>query len=478
MKTSLFSNKIKSVNIIILFIFLFGANSVIAKIWLPSILSDHMVLQQNSNATIWGWTTSTTETITLTGSWNNVKIITKAEQGFWSVEIPTPNAGGPYSLSIQGHENITLTNIMIGEVWICSGQSNMEWNAKKGFLNAKEEVKIANYPDIRFFQIPKHKSLNPQDNTLGYWTSCTPETMENISAVGYFFGRKLHKDLSVPIGLISSNWGGTSVEVWIPKELIEKNDNLKSASEKLTKRPWWPEKPGVVYNSMIHPITKFKIAGTIWYQGESNRENAFSYYKSFPLLIESWRKEFQKDFPFYFVQIAPYKYDSKTNLEAAIVRDAQLFTMKSVTKTGMVVTNDIGDLKNIHPANKQEVGRRLALWALAKTYGVKNIEFSGPIYRSMEINKNKIVLSFNHAENGLLKKGKELNEFHIAGEDQIFYSAKARIHNNKVVLSSSKVKKPVAVRFAFSNTAQPNLFNKAGLPASAFRTDDWEIDLQ
>ena len=253
---------------------------------------------------------------------------------------------------------------------------------------------------------------------------------------------------------------------------------MQSAANKISEYPWWPKNPGEAYNAMIHPITKFNIAGAIWYQGESNRDNAFSYYKSFPLLIESWRSAWNKKFPFYFVQIAPFKYDTSANIDAAVVRDAQLHTMLTIPNTGMVVTNDIGDLKNIHPINKQEVGRRLALWALAKTYGVKSIEYSGPIYKSMEIKKKKIIINFDHADNDLTLKGKDLNEFFIAGADQEFYLAKAKIIGNTVVVSSPKVKKPVAVRFAFSNTALPNLFNNEGLPATAFRTDDWKIELK
>ena len=229
---------------------------------------------------------------------------------------------------------------------------------------------------------------------------------------------------------------------------------------------------------MIHPLIRFDIAGAIWYQGESNRDNAFSYYKSFPLLIESWRSDWKKDFPFYFDQIAPFKYDSKANIDAAVVRDAQLHTMQTVANTGMVVTNDIGDLENIHPTNKQDVGNRLALWSLANTYGVQDVEYSGPIYQSMEIKKQKAVIHFNHIAKGLVMKGDQLNEFYIAGKDKQFHLAEARILGNTVEVYNEKVKSPLAVRFAFSNTAQPNLFNSAGLPAAAFRTDDWEILLE
>lgn len=464
---------------IILFIIVFlFFNLSYATIWLPSILSDNMVLQQESNVTIWGWTTSTSEEIMVYGSWNNEKITAKANQGIWSLQLPTPKSGGTYTVTIEGHEKLVLKNVLIGEVWLGSGQSNMEWTPPQGLTNAEEEIKNANYPDIRFFQVDKHLASYPQDNTPGSWVICTPETMQNFSSVAYFFGRKLHLDLSIPIGLINSSWGGTPIEPWIKKDLIENNSELLLAATKIIDYPWWPKNPGEAYNSMIHPLTKFNIAGVIWYQGESNRDNAFSYYESFPLMIHSWREEWGKELPFYFVQIAPFTYDTSKNIDAAVVRDAQLNTMLTIPNTGMAVTNDIGDLKNIHPINKQEVGRRLALWALAKTYGVKDLEFSGPMYKSMEILKGKISISFDHIDKGLRKKGDLLNEFLIAGEDKIFYEGNAKIVGNTVVVSSSKVKHPVAVRFAFTNTALPNLFNSSALPAAAFRTDTWKIELK
>ena len=454
------------------------ANVSFAKIWTPTILSDNMVLQQQSEATIWGWTTATSETITIIGSWNNVEVTAKAHQGVWSAKLPTPTAGGPYTVTIKGHEEITFSNVMIGEVWIASGQSNMQWTPNMGLDNAEEEIKNANYANIRFFQVPQRKSSTPQDDTPGEWVSCSSETMQNFSSVAYFFGRKLHKNLSVPVGLISSNWGGTPVEVWIPEELINGDDELKISAKKLEEREWWPHLPGELYNGMIHALVKFNIAGAIWYQGESNRANEVSYYKSFPLLIKSWRNLWKKDFSFYFAQIAPYDYEKdKKDIKAAVVRDAQLQTMLSVPNTGMAVTNDIGNLKDIHPTNKQEVGRRLALWALAKTYGVKDVVYSGPVYKSMEIKRKKIILSFDYVQDGLKMEGKALKEFQIAGSDKHFVDARARIKGNTVEVYSKEVKEPVAVRFAFYDKALPNLFNSAGLPASAFRTDNWEIEI-
>lgn len=462
--------------LLLLFFLIWGIAQ--AKIWTPSIISDHMVLQRNAKAKLWGWTTNASEEIQLSTTWTDEVLTFKADQGYWEVEFPTPEAGGPYQIRIQAHETLILKNIMIGEVWICSGQSNMEWTPMMGLDNAEEEIKEANFPDIRFFDVPRRKSEHPQDDIPATWSECSPESMKNFSSVAYFFGRKLHKNLGIPIGLISSNWGGTNIEVWIPKETLMEREMLVEAAKNVRRVPWWPEEVGVCYNAMIHPLIKFEISGALWYQGESNRSNAFSYYESFPLMIKQWRELWQKEFPFYFVQIAPFNYKTEQNIDAAIVRDAQLATMQNLAGTGMAVTNDIGNLDDIHPRNKQEVGRRLALWALAKTYGREDVSFSGPIYTSMELEKNSILLSFDHVGDGLMMKGDKLEEFYLAGSDQVFKEAEAVIVGNKVRVSHPDIKNPKAVRFAFSNRALPNLYNKAGLPASAFRTDDWEIKLK
>ena len=384
-------------------------------------------------------------------------------------------AGGPYIVTIEGHEKRVLRNVLIGEVWLCSGQSNMEWTPGHGLDNAEEEIANSTYSNIRFFTVPKHISNHPQDDSFGAWKESSPQTMKNFSSVGYFFGRGLHKKLGVPIGLVNSSWGGTNVETWIPKEIIEQESALVKSIDRISEFEWWPRNEALAYNGMIHPLINFDISGAIWYQGESNRMNAPYYHQAFSMMINAWRNAWKKDFPFYFVEIAPFNYNSKTNIEAALVREAQLKTMQSVKNTGMVVTNDIGNLKNIHPTNKQEVGRRLALWALAKTYGVKNIACNSPVYKSLKIKKNKAIVTFDFAGKGLSLKGKEAKEFFIAGENQKFYPAKAKINGEKVELKSKKVKRPVAVRFAFTETALPNLYNSHGLPAAAFRTDNWEI---
>ncbi len=460
---------------ILTIITLLALTTVYAKIWTPNVLSNNMVLQQKSECTIWGWTTNTWEKITVTGSWNNKPITVRAYQGLWSVNLTTTKAGGPYTITISAHENIILKNIMLGEVWLCSGQSNMQRTPVQELNNKNEEIQNANYPNIRFFNVPIHQSSTRQDNTQGVWQECTPETMKNFSSVGYFFGREIHKKLSVPIGLINTSWGGTSITVWTRDSVLQSYPELYEATKKLRIKQWWPAKPGSAYNSMIYPFIKYNIAGVLWYQGEEDaRRIPKTYYQTLPLLINSWREDWDNEFPFYFVQIAPYKYDDDTtNIQAAIVRDAQLQTMLNVPNTGMVVTNDIGELNNIHPANKQDVGHRLALWALAKTYGAKNLIYSGPVFKSMDIKRRKAIIHFDFAEEGLLAKRGELKEFYIAGADKNFYPAKTIIIGNTVVVSNKKVKVPVAVRFAFTNSALPNLYNKSGLPASAFKTDDW-----
>ncbi len=463
--------------LIAIFTILF-VDRTLAKILLPSVISNNMVLQQNADVAIWGWSSNSTEKLMIWGSWSADTIRTQAKIGEWSASIHTPQAGGPYSLFIKGNELIEIKNVMIGEVWVCSGQSNMQMpvdSLSKGYsgvLNFRQKIREADKPEIRFFQVFRKIAGNPQDNCMGKWIVCTPETVKEFSATGYFFAKTLNDSLGIPVGMIHSSWGGTPAETWLPEEVVTSDPLLAEGAKKLKYRDWWPVKPGLAYNAMIHPLINYHIAGAIWYQGESNSANPLVYRKLFPELIRTWRRLWNKEFPFYYVQIAPYKYGQP--MGATLVREAQLMTLK-VPGTGMAVTNDIGNISNIHPRNKEEVGRRLALWALAETYGKQGIIYSGPLYRSMKINKKKIEISFDYVDGGLVKKGKELTWFQIAGEDKKFVNAKAKIKGDKVIVYSKEVKDPVAVRFAFSDTAEPNLFNAAELPASAFRTDDWEV---
>jgi sialate O-acetylesterase len=349
----------------------------------------------------------------------------------------------------------------------------MEFSADWHFNNYQEEINNAQHPEIRFFHIQKITAPYPQQEVSGKWEVCTPQSMHTFSAAGYFFGRTLNEQLHQPVGLIESCWGGTPVEPWMPGEIFNHNETLAVSANTLKPTSWWPVKPALAYNAMIAPVTNFTIAGTIWYQGESNTSNASTYEEAFSAMIHSWREHWQKDLPFYFVQIAPYKYGN--NYGGALVREAQLQTYRHVPNTGMVVITDItGDTNDIHPKNKQDVGKRLAAWALAKTYGKEGIQYCGPLYRSMEINGNKAVIHFDFATDGLMKKGDQLSDFVIAGEDHHFVPAITKIKDSTIIVYSPQVPHPVAVRMGFTNTAIPNLFNKAGLPASPFRTDVWE----
>lgn len=445
-----------------------------AVIYLPSILGNNMVLQQNASVTIWGWTTAPFETIAVWGSWGTDTVRTQADQGKWKLTIKTPAKGGPYTLKVKGHILVTVTNVLIGEVWLCSGQSNMEMPVDSiskdfpGVVNYKEELKTAANPSLRLFLVHKIVSDFPQDDCKGQWVECTADQLRAFSAVGYFFGKELYNKLQTPIGLISSSWGGTNIETWMPAEIIRQDSAFNTSVKGVQPKKWWPTAPGLAYNAMVHPLRQCRLAGVIWYQGESNKFNGAMYKRLLPTMIQTWRSWWGKDLPFYYVQIAPYRYEAPP---ATTVREAQLETLSTVPGTGMVVTNDIGDVQFIHPTNKQEIGKRLARWALAKTYGDRSIIYSGPVYRSMEISKNRIRVYFDFAEDGLLLKDKGC--FEIAGSDQKFVKANVKIEKNYLVVSSDEVPAPVAVRFAYHDMDQPGFFNKAGLPASAFRTDNW-----
>ncbi len=648
-----------------------------SEIRMPSLFSDNMVLQQMSQVPVWGKGLPKEE-ITLVGSWGESTKTFVNEDSTWMVNIKTFKAGGPYSLTISNNESeLQINNILLGEVWLCSGQSNMEmplegWPPGDIILDSENEIKNSANSNIRYFTVPREISFDEKDDCIGVWDVSTKETARNFSATAYFFGKKLNKELKIPVGLIHSSWGGTPAEAWTSRKYLEQLPEFDStlnlidssipASIELTKwlekfpqidmskssdkniwnnlqfddskcseyefdhanwdvmnlptqwentelgefdgvvwfrkiielpKEWlnkelrlelgpiddfdisyvngkkvgaieeegnWQTKriytipaelnnqkifvvairvndtrggggiygrpeelkivnvedgaeipinglwhylpvaefrgmtyyvfgsdnvlyksrpilpiemssntPTLLYNGMISPLVPFKIKGVIWYQGESNTGNPKLYERLFPTLINNWREDFGAKLPFYFVQIAPYNYNETTQSE--FLRDAQRKTL-TLKNTGMVVTLDIGDINNIHPANKKDVGERLALWALAKDYD-KEIVFSGPLYKSMEIVHNKIELQFDYCANGLeLKTGN--SQFQIAGVDKIFVSAEAQIVDNKVVVWSKNIKDPIAVRYAWENNSEATLFNIEGLPASSFRTDDWD----
>ncbi|MBI5863297.1 MAG: beta galactosidase jelly roll domain-containing protein [Planctomycetes bacterium] len=622
---------------------------------LPAIFADNMVLQRETEAPIWGWA-APGEQVVIRGEWSNRDVKVEAGQdGRWNAKLPTGAAGGPYSLTIRGQDTVTLKNVMLGEVWICSGQSNMEWTVGPavgpGIAHHVEEIKAADHPNVRLFTVAKARSKKPEADCSGKWQPCSSESVKPFSASAYFFGRKLNQELNVPVGLIATSWGGTEVELWISEPGMRSDPELSAAIEGRAKAkedyksnfaawvqacqkadPGWDSwaapamddaswtplpqltlwdrqdlgnydgtawyrgnftapadwngkpamlelgaiddldvtwingqqvgatdsysiqrsyaiKPGVIkpgentiairvhdfiaqggftlsegqpclrcgdkaislgpwrykvgveqkklkpppqnaasensvlYNAMIAPLVPLAIRGAIWYQGESNVFRAQQYRRSFPLMIADWRKAWGRgDFPFYFVQIAPFDYHAFRASDptdtwphpGAELREAQRLSL-STPNTGMIVTTDItDDVKNIHPSNKQDVGARLALWAMKHDYG-RDVECSGPLYKSMAVEGGKIRLHFDHIGGGLVARDGELREFTIAGADKKFVAAQAKIDGDSIVVSSPEVKSPLAVRFGWTDTSTPNLFNKAGLPASTFRTDEWPV---
>ncbi|GAB3921423.1 sialate O-acetylesterase [Larkinella terrae] len=458
-----------------LLFFLLASASAWANVSLPSILNSNMVLQQQTEITIWGWA-DPTEKVTVTAGWTSEPVsVTCNDNAIWKVSLRTPKAGGPYAITIVGRNKVELKNILIGEVWLCSGQSNMEMSGNSA-KDARAELPTAYNPNIRFFKIPKRATEAPQVDVRGNWAVCDSLSLKYFSAVGYFFGKRLQNTLNIPIGLIDMSWGGSFMDSWVPETIAMLYPETRRSAQTMPKAPWAPNKPGVLYNGMVAPITSFPIAGVIWYQGEANRHDAPAYYKLTHALVDSWRGVWQKDFPFYYVQIAPYTYGDK--YQTAATRESQTKAM-DIPKSGMIVTTDLVDnLKDIHPAYKKEVGNRLAGWALAETYGQNVGIYKSPQYRSMQVEGNKIRLTFDNAPNGLVLKGSDIAELEIAESDRVFSKAQARIKGNTLEVWSDSVKNPVAVRFGFRDAPVPNLFSKEGLPVIPFRTDDWDLGLR
>jgi len=490
-----------------------------AEVRLPRVFSSHMVLQQEKPLAVWGWA-QPNETVKVQLAANSQQVKAN-ERGEWKATLPALKAGGPYTMTVSGSSTVQFEDVMIGEVWLCSGQSNMEMGVGVSKA-AKEEVAAANHPGIRLLKVTKSWKPEPQDDIEGTWKPCTPQTIAEggwggFSACAYYFGRELHKKLGVTVGLIDSSWGGTRIESWTPPEgfavvpalerdyeLVQLSDRrtaryrqrleqflqeterwLAVARQALTERkivPTMPTYPAelqaphhlqqatALYNGMIHPLHPFALRGAIWYQGESNRAEGMLYAERMKALIGGWRQVWgEGEFPFYYVQIAPYNYNENPEIVGEFW-EAQS-AAQVVPNTAMAVVNDIGDLKDIHPANKQEVGRRLALLALARTYGHDKLVCSGPAFKSMTIEGDRLRLSFDHIGGGLASRdGKPLNWFEVIdAEEGGFVKADARIDGTTVVLSAPDVKHPVAMRFAWSMLAEPNLMNAEGLPASAFR---------
>ena len=449
------------------------AMSTRADIRLPSVLSSNMVLQQQSRANLWGWC-EPGEKLKVTASWDGQVDSVKGDRdGRWKLSVVTPSAGGPYTITLKGSNTIVLENILIGEVWVCSGQSNMEMCETWGLPDVRAELASCKNPGIRFFHVPRTTAAAPQDNCSGQWTVCDSNTLKSFSAVAYFFAKRLNGELNVPVGLIEAAWGGTPAEVWTPAHLIEGDESLRVAAGKQKPYDGWPYKPGYCYNAMIAPLTSFAVAGAIWYQGEANVSVPSTYQQLMTTMIASWRQAWGLPLSFYYVQIAPFTYGVPG--QAAVLREQQ-DRLQHVENTGMVVISDlVGDSSNIHPKDKHDVGARLAAWALADTYHKPGLVYKNPAFGSMEVRGDKIVISCSDADGGMVIKGAEVRELLIAGEDRVFRPATARVEGNKLIVSGEGVKKPVAVRYQFDNAGIGNIFGKDGLPMAPFRTDDWPV---
>ena len=462
-----------------------------AEVKLASIFGDSMVLQRDLPVPVWGWAEAGEEVAVTFG--DQSKKVTADKDGRWQVKLDAlkANADGQ-TLKVSGKNSIELKDVLIGEVWLCSGQSNMEWGVGSS-LNGKEEVAAANHPQVRLFNVGVHiTSPVAKDTCPGKWQPCQPNSAGGFSAVGYFFGRRLQQKLNVPIGLVGSNWGGTRIEPWTSPAGFQSVPELKAIADQVAayKEDTKVEagSPSAIYNAMIHPLAPFAMRGAIWYQGESNGGEGESYYHKTQALVNGWRQLFNPDLAFYAVQLANFQKPND-NPEGgdgwAKLREAQRKAL-TIKHTGLAVIIDIGEANDIHPRNKQDVGWRLAEWALHQTYGMKDVVPSGPLYKSHKVEGSSIRVSFDHVGGGLIVGKKEglaptetvkdgkLERFAIAGADKKWHWAEATIDGGDVVVKSAEVKEPVAVRYAYSmNPTGANLYNKVGIPASPFRSDDW-----
>ena len=467
---------------ILLGIVLFMSSVAGADVRLPAIISDNMMIQAGTEVPIWGWAEANEAVAVSIGKQKHTTVADAG--GKWMVKLKAMKPSDkPVEMTVAGKNIINVKNILVGQVWVGSGQSNMWWTVSRS-MDPNTEIQNATYPSMRLFTVERKIAHEPAVDCNGRWVECSPESVGEFSAVAYYFGRELHKELKEPVGLINASWGGTIAETWMSMEKLTGDTDfayvIQAYKERMAKSPGDnnPNSASLLYNGMIAPIIPYGIKGALWYQGESNIARAFVYRKVMASLIEDWRNRWGLgEFPFLYVQLASFETApdpcAAQHLQWVQLRESQLKTLAEVDNTGMAVTTDIGDAHDIHPKNKQEVGRRLALWAMAKTYG-KNIEYSGPMYKGMKVDDGKVRLRFNHTEGGLVAKGGELKGFTIAGADGKFVPAIATIKKNRIIVESPDVKEPVAVRYGWWDvTTECNFYNGAGLPASPFRTDEW-----
>ena len=458
-----------------------------AQLRLANIFTDNMVLQQQTNAAIWGWATPGS-TITLRSSWDNNLVKAKSDaSGKWLAHLKTPSAGGPYEIVITDGKAIRLKNVLIGEVWLCSGQSNMEMPVKgyKGqpVTGSNDAIVRSKNPMLRLYTVPRAAHTTSQDTTKpSAWSEAAPETVSNFSATAYFFGKLLNDVINVPVGLINSSYGTSEIQSWMTVSSLKPFPEISIPAKNDTiKVPY--RTPTALYNGMISGIVGYAIKGVIWYQGESNYENASQYERLLPAMVKEWRtlwsKGMQDTFSFYYAQIAPFNYstfhpnDKRQSLNAAYLRDAQRKATQFIPRSGMAVLMDIGEENNIHPSDKRTGGERLALLALGNDYRIEGFGYKSPTYDTLIIKDTVAEVRFRGAQNWLTAYGRELKHFQIAGNDKIFYPAKTTIYRNTVRVSSPLVKAPVAVRYAFHDFVVGELFSTEGLPVSSFRTDNW-----
>lgn len=473
-----------------------------ADVALPNIFSDHMVLQQKQENKIWGKADAGEKvTVTIDGK---SKEATAGDDGMWSLMLDPIDAGGPFELVVKGKNEIKIADILVGEVWICSGQSNMEWPVSR-VNDADEVIVAANYPKIRMINFPNTGTQEVNWTHEGSdWMVCSPETVPQFSGVGYFFGRQLYQTIDVPIGLINNAWGGSAADAWVNRDVLEQSDFYKPTLERwmgmektyeelsaktdlseqeskqlagLKRQMTGNQRPANIYNGVLKSHLGYGIKGAIWYQGESNAGRAYQYRDLFPLMIENWRNEWgQGDFPFYWVQLADFQDETPEPSESgwAELREAQTMTMSRLPNTGEAVIIDAGEGKDIHPRNKLIVGQRLARWALVKQYGI-DIAYQSPTYTKMEKADGKVILSFDHVDGGWRPFDvRQPVGFAIAGEDKKFVWADAKIlQDGRIEVSSSKVPDPASVRYGWAQNPVVNMFDDRGLPLTPFRTDDW-----
>ncbi|MDR0538535.1 MAG: sialate O-acetylesterase [Tannerellaceae bacterium] len=451
-----------------------------ADIKLPAIISDNMVLQQQTQVAVWGWT-KPKSSVSVTTSWNGKSQSAQSDaNGFWKVKLQTPAAGfTPYTITIaSAGRSRTLKNVLIGEVWLCSGQSNMEM-PMKGYLmqpieNGPDDILNSSNAAIRCFTVTRASKSMPQEDCAGAWEIAGPQTTPNFTATGYYFARLINKVVNVPVGFINTSWGGTGIPTWMPpaalKDIPEKPVEFPADE---TNTPSW--RPTALYNGMIHPLVNYCIRGAIWYQGEANRGEPELYAKMFERMVREWRNAWNiGDFPFYYCQIAPYKYGGGGN--SGFLREAQAKLMTTTPNTGMAVLTDAESPDCIHPPKKKDAGERMALWALAKTYGI-DIHYRSPEVKSVETNGQLMIIEFElfGSNSGLTTNGKQILGFQIAGDDKRFTQATATLRNNKVYIFAPTVSKPVAARYIFDDASPSEIFTVEGnLPVSSFRTDTWK----